>query len=165
MKILHAAALTAALLLTAREASARPPIGIGPRVSLNLDGTDLGIGAEARIGLLQLSPMMRLDLRGSFDWYFPGSDVTFFVLAADALLAFPLASVPMVEPYALAGLGIAHTSVDVGGFEGSATDVGLHLGGGAKFLPTGAIQPFAELRIWVGDGSFVAITGGVLFVL
>jgi hypothetical protein len=90
--------------------------------------------------------------------------VTFFQLSVDALLAFPLANLPTVEPYALAGLGIFHTSVDVGGFEGSSTDVGLNLGGGAKFLPTGAIQPFAELRISIQSGSFVQIAGGVLFM-
>lgn len=159
-------ALTVVLGLgaTARVAEAAP-IGVGPRLFLDLDNdSEFALGAEARFGVFAITPTIRLDVRPYFDYIFVDSaiDVTVFDFGADALFAFDIGNA-IVEPYALAGLSIVHASADGGG---SSTDAGLNLGGGAKFLTSGRIQPFAELRVTIGgDFDPFFLGGGVLFIL
>src|SRR5262249_9129474 len=145
-------------------AGAKIPLALGPRLDLDTDGSDVGIGLELRLDLAQLAPSVRLDLRPAFDWIFVGHDITFFMIGADPLFAFNVRP-PTVEPYAIAGLGIFHASYsNCFGCE-TYTRVGLNLGGGARFLLDGKVQPFVELRASIRDGSFVLLTGGVLFLL
>lgn len=144
------------------------PIGVGPRLNVELDGGDFAIGVEARFGVLQIANAIRLDVRPSFDYYFidapEGIDITLLGIAGDALFAFNIGN-PLVEPYALAGLSIGFVSVDSDFSEadGSETDIGFNLGGGAKFLTNGNIQPYAELRVTIGDFDPILLGGGVLF--
>lgn len=144
------------------------PIGVGPRLNVELDGGDFAIGVEGRFGVLRIANSIRLDVRPSFDYYFvdapEGFDVTVLGFGADALFAFNIGN-PLVEPYALAGLSIGFTSVesDFSEADGNETDIGFNLGGGAKFLTNGNIQPYAELRITLGDFDPILLGGGVLF--
>jgi hypothetical protein len=139
-------------------------ISIGPRVGLQLkDNTEFMIGAEARFGLLQIVPTVRLDIRPFFGYYFE-SDFTIFDLGADALFAFDIKQ-EMFEPYAGAGLAIGRVSFDRFGVSASDTNVGLTLLGGARFLQRTRIQPFVEIRLGLGDWDPITLAGGVLFVL
>src|SRR5687767_623555 len=131
---------------TAGVASAAPN-GVAPRLSIELDNSDFAIGVEGRFGLVQLASSVRLDVRPFFDYYFIDDegldiDITAFGFGADALFAFNIGN-PIVEPYALAGISIGYLSVE----DESETEFGLNLGGGAKFLTAGRIQPFVEFRI------------------
>lgn len=161
------AAVAAAALLGAGGARADVRmIELGPRLSLDLNNdSHVALGAEARFGLYQIAPTVRFDLRPTFDYYFYGGGTNAFDLSGDALFAFDVQS-EVVEPYALGGLGIFHYSFDNAFGSDSTTKLGLNLGGGAKFLPRGKVQPFVEIRATVGfDGSPVVLTGGVLFIL
>jgi hypothetical protein len=166
MKSLSCLAALGLLVLTFGTARANPvTIAIGPRLSLNTDGNDAALGAEARFGVLQLAPKLRLDIRPSFDWIFVGHGLTFWALSGDALFALDVGT-PTVEPYGIVGIGIFHSSYDIPfGGGGSDTNVGLNLGGGARFLMTGKIQPFVEIRASIHNGSYVLLTGGVLIVI
>jgi hypothetical protein len=135
-------------------------------LNLEIDSGDFALGAEARIGVATIVGPVRLDVRPFFDYYFideeAGVDVSLFGLGADAIFAFKL-SRPIVEPYALAGLSIFIASVEFAGESESETEVGFNLGGGARFLTDGFIQPFVELRLTLGDVDPILIGGGVLF--
>ncbi len=169
---LSVAALAAtAVPAIAQEAAPTPTnyIAVGPRIGLQLkDNTEFVIGAEGRFGLLQIVPTVRLDIRPQFNYYFE-SDVTIFDISADAIFAFDIHN-PIAEPYAFAGLNIGHSSVsssfcDLAGVSCSSTDVGLNLGGGARFLVNQKIQPYAELRFTAGNFNPILLSGGVLFII
>jgi opacity protein-like surface antigen len=139
-------------------------IGLAPRIGVQLkDPQEFVIGAEGRFGILQIAPSVRFDVRGQFNYYFE-SDVTIWDLAADAIFAFDVKN-DMVEPYAFAGLDIGHASVSTAFGSASSTEVGLNLGGGAKFLPRQRIQPYAELRFTIGNFDPILLSGGVLFLI
>ncbi len=138
-------------------------ISVGPRAGIELRDSHGFIGAEARFGLLQIVPSVRLDLRPVFNYYFI-SDVTVWDLAGEAIFAFDIHQ-EILEPYALAGLNIGHAAVSTVFGTASDTRVGLNLGGGVTFLQHQKIRPFAELRFTVGDYDPILLTGGVLFVL
>lgn len=156
------------VLFGAVGAAQAAPIAVGPRLFLDLDdGTNFGIGVEGRFAVLQIAPSVRLDVRPFFDYYFVDDDfgdVTLLGFGADALFAFNVGN-PVIEPYALAGLNILYASFDVPGGSDSSTDAGFNIGGGARFLTDGSIQPFAELRITIGgDYDPLFLGGGVLFI-
>lgn len=138
-------------------------ISLGPRLGVELRDSHFFIGAEARIGIVQLTPNVRLDVRPVFNYYFI-SDVTVWDLAGEALVAIDIHN-ETAEPYVLAGLNIGHASIDTPFGSASDTKVGLNLGGGARFLLRQKIQPFVEIRFTVGDYDPIDLTGGVLFVL
>lgn len=130
---------------------------------------DLGVGARAQFGLKQISE--RLEGIASFDWFFPsgdaGVDWTYFEINANVAYAFPLTGSSTLRPYAGGGLNFARISIDYpdlpfapGSY--SSTDVGLNVLGGAKF-GTGALTPFAEVRLQLGGGEQFVISGGILF--
>jgi hypothetical protein len=157
-------ALAAVLSFGAAGVAAAAPIGVGPRLSIELDDSNFAIGVEGRFALVQIASSVRFDLRPFFDYYFiddegTGLDITVFGFGADAIFAFSVGN-PVVEPYAIGGLQLGYGKVE--GFD-SETDFGVNLGGGAKFLTTGTVQPFVELRISVGDFDPILLTGGVLF--
>jgi hypothetical protein len=156
------AIIGASILFLSTRSEAQVTIGLGPRLSVTDDG-DLAIGAEGRFGLAHLTPNLRIDLRPTFDYVFI-EDVTFFAVGVDALLGIGIGSTT-IEPYAIAGVGFFHSSVDFLGETVSDTSFGLNLGGGARFLLDGRIQPFAEARLSVEEGSIIFITAGVLFIL
>ncbi len=164
-----AALLLGALLLAAPSAAdaqtTTPTVGafgVGPRLSITDDG-DFAIGAEARIRLLTLAETIGLVIRPTFD-YFIVDDVTLLDFSADALFTIDVGNA-MIQPYGIAGLGIYYFSFDFLGESESEIDLGLNLGAGITFLPTRRIQPFAELRATIKDGTLILFTAGVIFVL
>src|SRR5262245_21062540 len=139
-------------------------IGVAPRVGVQLNHeSQFVLGAEGRFGIINLGPSVRLDIRPVFDYFFQ-SNVTIFDICGDAIFAFDVHQ-ELLSPYAFTGLNITHASVDTGVGSASDTRVGLNLGGGVVFLPKTRIQPFAELRFTIQDGSPIVLAGGVIFIV
>ena len=156
----------AALVAAATPAKAEdvPPgtnyIGVAPRVGVQINHeAQFVLGAEGRFGVVQITPMVRLDIRAVFDYLFQ-SDFTIFDTAGDAIFSFDIKN-ELFEPYAIAGLNVYYVS----GFGASDTRLGLNLGGGAKFLPKTRMQPFAELRFSIQDGTPIILAAGFMFVV
>lgn len=174
-------ALLFVLTLGVQEASAQ--FGLGVRGGYNLDAfTESGLeegafalGGEARFGLGAL-PVI---LNPGAEYTFTGLDnVTVLQFDANVLYPFGLNN-STFTPYVGAGLGVTRVSTDteVGliQIEDSETDFGLNIIGGASF-GFGAIQPFAQARITLGEhlaylnedgegGAGYALQAGLLFNL
>ena len=129
---------------------------LGPQINWG-DDADFGVGGRAVLGIPAGIPLAAI---GSFDIFFPGNDVNYWEINANAVYKFAIPKSPIV-PYAGAGLNIAHASVsNISG--ASNTDVGFNLLGGATFN-AGKLKPFAEARIELSGGEQFVLTGGLLF--
>jgi hypothetical protein len=126
------------------------------------DDFDLGIGARVRAETPRLIPGSPLAVIGSFDWFFPGNDVTYFEINGNVAYNFTIAGSP-IRPYAGGGLNIARVSFDVAGQSQSDTDIGLNLLGGLNFRQVGRLQPFVEIRLEIAGGEQFVLTGGIHF--
>lgn len=126
------------------------------------DDADLGLGARVQVGLPNLN---RIQFIGSFDLYFPSSvsgvDVNYWEINGNLKYDFAISN-PMFGPYVGTGLHLAHASASIQGSGVSDTMLGLNILGGMAFH-TGPMTPFAELRVEVGGGEQVILTGGLLF--
>lgn len=162
-------------------------ISLGARAGYNLDafsdnGAEEGafmLGGEARLGLQEL-PIV---LNPGVDYYLNGVDNT-SVMQFDANVLYPIShnNVNFV-PYVGAGLAVTRVTFDpntglIGSLlvdKSSETDVGANVIGGATF-GLGAIRPFAQARITIGDhlafmnrngdgGPGYSLMGGLLFTI
>ncbi len=142
---------------------------LGPRATISVGdisdlGGDFGIGADARVGFSGIP----VDGNAAFTFFF--ADNTIWTLDLNAVYPFPVSG--PVSPYAGVGVGIVGFEQVTGFSAGpggtattqteTTTDAGLNIVGGAKFN-AGALTPFAELNLGVGDISRFGITGGLLF--
>lgn len=146
-------------------AEARAQTVAGPYLGYH-DDFDLGIGVfiEAPIP----SYAEGLSLTADLGIYFPGdrggTDVNYFEINGGALYRFDVDS-DDVSPFALGGLNIARRTFDDGvDDDGSATDLGLNLGGGVTFLH-GAVRPSVGVKIELSGGDGYVIFGGLGFPL
>ncbi len=97
---------------------------------------------------------------GTFNYYFVDL-VTFWAIDLDGTYTF--IDDGSVSAYALAGLSIARVGVNsvFGNF--SSSDFGVSLGGGAKFLVSDSITPFAEGRVRIiSSNADLNVSVGVL---
>jgi opacity protein-like surface antigen len=129
--------------------------------------TDFGVGARVNYGLEKIIKNVPLTAMASFDWFFPGNNLTFWEINWDVAYNFRLPQ-PTIAPYAGAGLGFAYAKVGGGctnipGLDCSNTSVGLNLVGGARFKMRGKLTPYVEARADLHSGSQLVLTGGVLF--
>lgn len=150
-----AASLVVAVCLlsvtTVREAEAQLAFGLQGNWGSE---ADFGVGAR----LLANVPNVNVEVVGSFDYFFPESDVDWLDFNANAFYHFHLPDSPSVMPYAGAGLNIARVSNG-----DSTTELGLNLGGGVRFPRTG-VTPFVEARgVVASDADQFVITAGLLF--
>lgn len=139
---------------------------VGPRATVSLGeisdvGGDLGIGANARVGI----PSIPVDGHGAFTYYFANENYTIWSLDINAV--YPLPVTGPVSPYVGGGLGIVNSSYDYSSgnqsVSASDTDTALNLIGGVEFN-AGGITPFAELNAGIGgDWDRFGISGGILF--
>lgn len=153
------AAMTAALVIGSAEAEAQ---AFGVQGNWG-DDTDFGLGARLELGLPNLlttqGPFSNTYLIGSFDWFFPDcNECTYWEINAN--LAVPITATS-IDPYAGAGLNIAHISVETGVGDVSDTEVGLNLLGGIRF-DLGTLGAFTEGRFELGGGEQFVLTFGVL---
>ncbi len=136
----------------------------GPQLDWASQSIGFGVGARAEMSLDQYIPTVKgLGVNASFDYFFPGSSITFWEINADPTYHFAIPNVSFA-PYVGAGLNLSHTSVSNCPFSGcSSTNAGLNLLVGTNFPALGKITPFAELRVEIRTGGAFVITGGVLF--
>jgi hypothetical protein len=150
---------------------AAPRSASGWQVSAGVQGvwgsqTDLGIGG--RVILDMGSVIDRLDVVGSFDWYFPGNefgiDVEYW--EANANLVYRLGRGPSMVPYAGAGAHLTGFSAatDVLGTPVSGSD---HQSGGnllaGLLLHVRGLRPFVEGRLELGGGDQFVLAAGIRF--
>lgn len=171
-KILTTASLVIMLLPTTLPAQ----VSLGGQLSV-ADDYDFGLGARATFGLPTAVP---LEIIASADYFFPdrvtGFDVSYWEINANLVYLFNIPS-SIVGPYAGGGLNFAHASfsTDLSQFgvplpgelpaiEGSNSELGLNLVGGAKFN-LGSLTPFGEFRIELSGGEQFVFSGGALIRL
>ncbi len=146
-------------LLALSPSLARAQVDLGGQLSW-ADDADWGLGARVTVGLpVETIPLQAI---GSFDFFFPDGPVDYWEINANIAYLIPVQSVVIV-PYVGTGFNIAHVELDSGGLveDVSDTDLGLNLLGGIRF--TGTAQPFVEVRVELGGGEQVVLTGGVTF--
>lgn len=147
-------------------------VGLGGQLSV-ADDYDLGLGARATFGLPTPTP---LEIITTADYFFPssvtGMDISYWEINANVVYLFQIPA-SIVAPYAGGGLNFAHASVSMDlsqlgvefpAVEGSQSDLGVNLLGGARFN-LGSWTPFGELRLELGGGEQFVFSGGVLFRL
>jgi len=120
------------------------------------DSEDFGIGAFLTKPLTDA-----ISIYPSFGYWFAGEGVTSWELNADLIYKVPGESLEWL--YVGAGLNYWKSSVDgcPANIDCSFSDVGLNLIGGFQPVSAGRIKPFAEARLYVGDGSGFSVAGGL----
>lgn len=146
--------------LAASTHSAHAQFDVGPRLGYDLEAEALHIGAEARFALDALD--FPVKIKPSIDYFFVDG-FTLITFDANGIYEIALDEGSLI-PYVGAGLGISYWSFDSEfegiGIDGSDTNVGLNLLGGAVF-GAGSLRPFAEARFNTDD--LFTLTGGLLF--
>jgi len=160
-------AVAVAFLAMGAVRSARAQTHFGPELSWGSNSIGVGIGARLELGLSKMIPGAKnFDAVGTFDYFFPSSGYgvspSYWELGLGGDYHFTIPGAK-IDPYAGAGLAIAHSSVTVLGVSGSATNVGLNLFGGTAFKPLGKVIPFVQLRLELQSSSAFFLQGGVLF--
>jgi hypothetical protein len=127
------------------------PASFGPRVTYNFDFEEVAIGGH---GIIPLNS--RVDFYPSLDIFLPDNG---------SLLGFnldlrlkPVLESPMF--YLGGGLNLTRASFR----SASNTEAGVNIIGGLEGQ-TGVIRPFGELRLLIGDGSSVALAGGLNIII
>ncbi len=136
------------------------PIGFGPLVGFNFDGSNPFIGGAFRMGtpwMLGENPLM---FDADFEYLLDTGPVTIFSVQAALLMPFVLENSP-VKPVVGAGLNIQRASVDTGisNFSASSTNIHLALIGGIMVRAF-----FADLMLRVGSGSGLGARAGFLLL-
>ncbi len=126
---------------------------------MNDAGLEINSEFDISDGKITLSP--------SFDYYFPGDNVTSFALNFDG--HYNLGDMEGVNYYPIAGLNYYYWSVDLSDYGvGTASDgaVGLNLGFGASMPLNESIRLYGEGRIVMNDYTDdFGLAIGVLFSL
>ena len=161
-RLLTAAASLLLVLFTVSTAQAQ--MRYGAQVSFG-DDIDLGIGGRVGVSLDQY--LENLEGVVSFDLFFPGENQSFWTINANALYPIPIEAGSLM-PYAGAGLGIAHYTINFDSAfidDYNETKFNLNLVAGTRFGSQGKLTPFAELRLPLGgfDGIGFFLCGGVMF--
>ena len=159
-KLLCGLALVGMLALPAKTEA---QVDISPVAGFGNDEVNFGIGAIVGFPLESLHEA--IEGAASFMLFFPTDPLGYWEI--DALLRYNIELAnPDVLPYVTAGLGIGNYSIDVdvpgfGGFGFSGTEMGLRVGGGAKFNPDAGITPFGEVLLGLGNLPDFLLRGGV----
>ena len=171
------AAVGLTLAIPAASADAQRPVSFGIVAGASMPTGDAGdqvntgfnFGASLGFQPAMLPVGVRVDaLWNSFEFSDEsGEDGDMSVLSAtaNAVVSLPMASMPMVSPYLIGGLGLY--SADPGGAEDRQNEFGWNIGAGLRFNLAG-FSTFAEARynsfsLFDGDFSYVPITFGIMF--
>jgi hypothetical protein len=139
-------------LLTAYTATAAIPWG--GRAGLSVSPDQFAIGAHAWV----VEPIPAWYIQPTLEFGF-GDNVTTFAINGDFLYTFPKIQSDWAI-YAGAGLGFANYSFDVpAGVDGSASEFGLNIFGGANRILKNNHRVGAELRVGIGDLPDLKIMG------
>jgi hypothetical protein len=151
-------ALAVAAALVAVPSFAQAQTTLGPTIAYHND-YDFGVGAVLALPLEAVDPA--IGVLADFIIFFPEGNVDYFEVNGNLTYDFAIEDSSVV-PFALAGLNVARRSVDVGGFNGSNTEMGLNLGGGVKFI-AGSLRPMVGLRLEIEGGDGFVIFGSLPF--
>jgi opacity protein-like surface antigen len=163
-KMIVALTLVAGLGVVAQAASAQTrQFRFGPEVSFATNNVGFGVGGRAvYTGLGTALKVPGLQAYGSFDYFFPGSGLTWWEINANGTWDIP--NMTGFAPYVGAGLNFAHVSVNCGPLVNcSSSNVGLNLLGGARYNVTPKLNAFGEIRAEIHSGSAIVFTLGLLF--
>jgi len=165
------AVLLAAVAFTTPRAEAQ--VSFIPYIGYDFDaGIDSGallVGVGTEVGFLPGVFPVALSLRPSAEYYFlddvAGLDEQLFKINADAIARLGEGIGPL-GLYAGGGLALMFRSIDVEGTPDrtSSTDLGFNILGGAEF-GTAFTRPFVQGRLTLGDGTSLALLGGVRLAL
>ncbi len=147
-----------ALFVFALGTNADAQLRIGGGLVFNTDlNSKIGFDLRSEIGVGDVIVIVP-----NFNLYLPKDGVTTWEINGD--VHYPFAVTDAVNVFPLAGLNI--TSISLGGF-GSATEVGINLGGGANFAITDSMRIFAEIKyVAIITGYTPLVLGaGILFDL
>lgn len=157
-KTLGKTTLATALLLglgslAAADASAQ---SFGAEVLFGSD-TDFGIGARGHVPLGTTAP---LEVQGGFAIFFPDGPVDYWEVNGNLWYLIETSGSSNAVPYVGGGLNIG--VLDAGSSFDTDTELGLNLGGGARFEFTNT-TPFVEARFVIGGVEQFVFGGGVMF--
>ena len=141
---------------------------IGPHLGLNFDAEDAYLGLQGRVGVVEITPTVLLQLYPNASYYFTGDPgPTVINFSFDVPFEFVIRN-SVLRPYAAPGLGIWYLHWDTRVGDDTGLDLTLNLLGGLLFALQG-VEPFVELRLIVGGGYGndldAELRGGVVFVL
>ena len=162
-KTLRALAVAAALFALPGLAQAQDPVPptLGPTIAYH-DDADFGVGIGFTIPLEAFGP--QVGFAGDFIYFFPSIDnLKYWELNGNLTYDFQIEGAS-VAPFALAGLNVAHASVEVGSESAGNTELGLNVGGGIRF-DAGSLRPTVGLRIEIEGGDGWVVFGSVPFAL
>lgn len=148
------AAIFAVALLALPGTARGQDVQLGPQLSV-ADDVDLGLGGRA---VFNVGDPGGWEGIGSFDVFFPDSDIDYWELNGNLVYNFPVEETRTFFPYLGGGLNVAHASAGTA----DDTELGLNLVGGGKFDAEG-MTPFVEARVEIEGGEQFVITGGLLF--
>jgi len=162
-----AAALMIPATLFVGQNDAEAQFRIGPHAGYSVDVEQGFVGADAWIGLVGISDTITMHLNPAFSYYFMPENTSLFSIDVNVPFLFKIPNFDILRPYAAPGLSIRRFSVDVGnddfGINVSDTDIGFNVIGGALFMADSNINPFAQLKLTIADGTDFAIMGGAMF--
>ena len=171
------AAVGLMLALPAASVDAQRPVSFGILAGASMptgdagDQVETGFNFGASLGFQPaLLPVgVRIDaLWNSFEFSEStgeNGDISVLSATANAVFSIPMASLPMVSPYLIGGLGLY--SADAGGTEDRQNEFGWNVGGGLRFNLAG-FGTFVEARynsfsLFENDFTYVPITFGIMF--
>jgi len=162
-KVTLALSAAVGLCVATQTAVAQNPWQFGPEVNFATNSIGLGVGGRAQFaGLGKAVKVAGLGAYASFDYYFPGSGLTFWEINANGTWDIPNMTGGF-KPYVGAGINYANYSVSVLGIKASTSNTGLNILGGTHFNPTPKLNMFGEVRVELRTGSVVNFAVGVLF--
>lgn len=131
---------------------------LGPRLTIDAgDINDTALGGMLRVR----SPSFPVQGSGAFDLYLSDGDATVFTVDLNGQV--PIEVERWFLPYFGAGLGITRVSGRAG--EGSTTDTGFNLMGGAE-ADLRFVNPFIQAQVTLGDRfDRLGFSAGLLFNL
>jgi hypothetical protein len=143
--------LAAALVLPVASAAAQnatPAFGKGSKVlDLGIVADDpTGFAAGFEVGLLELAPNLTLGV-GALGTYQSESSVSLMILAGQANVHYTLPSLPALDLFGGATIGINRVSVDFLGEDVSDSEVGVGLNIGARYMFTSKLGGVARLGL------------------
>ena len=168
------AAVGLTLALPAASVEAQRPVSFGIAAGASMPTGDFGddvktgfnFGATLGFQPAMLPVGVRIDaLYNSFESDIGDESFSVLSATANAVVSIPMASMPMVSPYLIGGLGLY--SADPGGDFDRENEFGWNIGGGLRFNLAG-FGTFLEARynrfsVEDDDFSYIPITFGIMF--
>ena len=164
------AAVGLTLAVPAASVEAQRPVSFGIVAGASMPTGDAGevlntgfnFGATMGFQPAMLPVGVRIDgLWNSFEYDALDEDFSVISVTGNAVLSLPMASMPMMSPYLIGGVGLY--SADAGEDTDRANEFGFNIGGGLRFNLAG-FSTFAEARYnKFEDWSYVPITFGIMF--